>query len=530
MIRPKVLILLAVVTFQSQLLFSQGFSSQQIDSLVNASMAAMPQAGVAVAVVRNGKVIHLKGYGVTSVESSERVDKNTLFAIASNTKAFTSVALAMLVDEGKLRWDDKVIDHIPEFRMYDPYVTAKFNIQDLLTHRSGLGLGAGDLMFFPDGGNYTIDDILRSFQYQTPVSPFRTKYDYDNLCYIVAGEVVARISGMTWDEFIQERIIKPLGMERSAAIFQNLTTSENIAYPHSSYKGEVKQLQRHLKGDGSLGAAGGVYSSVSDMSKWLLMHLNGGKYGKDLSKQLISAQNYAEMWKPHTNIAFSVSPVTSQKSHFIGYGLGWFITDVNGYIVIHHTGGTVGMLSSSLMVPELNIGIVVLTNANPGGNSYAVIRDAILDSYTGIEKPDRIAIAKKQITDREASTDSVLLNVWNIVNNNMTKGPELNQYIGIYRDKWFGDVEITKRNDGLWFRSIRSPKLSGEMLYYQANTFVVKWSKREMECDAFASFGLNENGQAITIKMKGISPAIDFSYDFHDLDLKRIEDNQLIKF
>ena len=182
-------------------------TSAQIDKLVEESMSKMNVAGAAVAVVKDGKVIHSKGYGVKSIKTKEKVDASTCFAIASNSKAFTTTALAILVEEGKLNWTDKVIDHIPEFRMYDPYVTANFNIQDLLTHRSGLGLGVGDLMFFPDGSDFTIDHLLGVFQHFKPVSAFRTKYDYDNLLYVVAGEVVKRASGMSWEQFVQENYV-----------------------------------------------------------------------------------------------------------------------------------------------------------------------------------------------------------------------------------------------------------------------------------------------------------------------------------
>src|SRR6185436_262059 len=185
-------------------------TSQKIDSLVENALVKMKVAGAAVAIVKDGKVIHQKGYGLTSVTTKEKVNEYTNFQIASKTKAFTTAALSILVDEDKLKWTDKVKDHLPEFKMYNDYVTENFNIQDLLTHRSGLGLGAGDLMFFPDGSNFTIKDVLKSFQYQKATSPFRTKFDYDNLLYMVAGEVVARVSGMPWTDFVEKRIMKPL--------------------------------------------------------------------------------------------------------------------------------------------------------------------------------------------------------------------------------------------------------------------------------------------------------------------------------
>jgi CubicO group peptidase (beta-lactamase class C family) len=216
--KSKVLFFIIFNLFVAESVFSQEFDSRQIDSLVNKAMTISPSAGVAVVVVKDDKIVHMKGYGVTSINTNEKVDKNTLFAIASNSKAFTTAALAMLVDQGKLGWNDKVVKHIPEFKMYDPYVTENFNIQDLLTHRSGLGLGAGDLLFFPDGSDFGIEDVLNSFQYQKPVSAFRTQYDYDNLLYVAAGEVVARVSGMSWTEFVETQIMKPLGMENSAGL------------------------------------------------------------------------------------------------------------------------------------------------------------------------------------------------------------------------------------------------------------------------------------------------------------------------
>ncbi|MCR9287911.1 MAG: serine hydrolase [Bacteroidetes bacterium] len=514
------LITFLAITFTN----AQPLSSLQIDSLVQASMERMPLAGIAVAVVKDGKVIHSKGYGVSSSESRGKVDKNTLFAIASNSKAFTSASLALLIEEGKLSWQDKVVDHIPEFKMYDPYVTANFNIQDLLTHRSGLGLGAGDLMFFPDGSDFTVKDVLNSFQYQEPVSAFRTKYDYDNLLYIVAGEVVARVSGMSWVDFVETRIMKPLGMYRSAGVFQRLTDKTNVALPHGVVDGKLVELETYTKADETLGAAGGIYASVNDLSKWLLMHLNGGKYGDELKNQLFSAQNQNEMWKPHTNIGFSVQPAGRYQSHFMSYGLGWVVRDRSGHIVVSHTGGLPGMLSRTIMIPELNLGIVVLTNTAPGGDSYYTIAQAIMDGYLGVEGRDWIDWASKNLAESQSMGDSVTTAVWKTIDSASSEHLNLKSFTGVFEDAWFGKVEISLKEGQLWFRSYRSPKLIGKMHYYKANTFAIKWNYRDMECDAFAIFNLDMEGKAINIKMKGISPNIDFSYDFQDLDLNRVED------
>ena len=507
-----------------QTLFSQALSSKQIDSIVQSSMTAMPLAGLAVAIVKDGEVVHSKGYGVSSIESGNKVDENTLFAIASNSKAFTTAALAMLIDEGKLNWNDKVVDYIPEFKMYDPYITANFNIVDLLTHRSGLGLGAGDLMFFPDGSDFTVEDVLKSFQYQKPVSAFRTKYDYDNLLYVVAGELVARISGMSWAEFVENKIMKPIGMTRSAGVYQRVADKSNVAFPHSTKKGALIQLEPYLKNDEALGAAGGIYSSVNDLSKWLLLHLNNAKYGKDLKKELISAQNHAELWKPHTNIKFNVEPNLPYRSHFKAYGLGWVLQDMAGVVTVEHTGGLPGMLSRTILIPELNVGIVVLTNTDPGGYSYWTIAMEIADAYLGVERKDWILWAEKRIQKMEKKGDSITTAVWDVVSNANSGYLEFNDFVGTYRDNWFGDIQVNLKDGKLWFKSLRSPKLTGEMFFYKGNTFAIKWNYTDMSCDAFAIFGLDQNGKAINIKMKGISPNIDFSFDFQDLDLKRVKE------
>ena len=201
---------------------SQTITSREIDSLVEKTMKTFDVPGIAVAIVKDDKVIHSKGYGVRSLNTMQKADENTLFGIASNSKAFTTAALGILIDEKKLSWDDKVIDYIPEFRLYNPYVTEEFTIRDLLTHRSGLGLGAGDLMIWPGLNNFTLKDIIHNLRYLKPVSGFRTKFDYDNLLYIVAGEVVARVSGMSWEDFIETRIMKPLNMTGSAAAYQQV--------------------------------------------------------------------------------------------------------------------------------------------------------------------------------------------------------------------------------------------------------------------------------------------------------------------
>ncbi|MFD2565452.1 serine hydrolase [Aquimarina rubra] len=520
--KKLVLLTLSILClFIGNSLFSQEINSAQIDALVARALDSTPSVGIAVAVVKDGNLIHSKGYGVKSIENKNKVDKHTLFAIASNSKAFTAAALSILVDEGKLNWQDRVIDHIAEFKMYNDYVTANFTIVDLLTHRSGLGLGAGDLMIFPDGGDFTIKDVLTSFQYQKATSDFRTKYDYDNLLYIVAGEVVARVSGMSWSDFVQSKIFAPLGMNNSVPTNSRLQKNANLALPHDSEGKQIRQLPIY---DGDLvAAAGGIYASVDDLSKWMIMQLNRGKYGKDLSNELFSEKQQNQMWKPHTNLGFTTKPNPRTKQHFAAYGLGWFIIDKQGKIVVSHTGGLPGMLSKTVLVPELNLGIVVLTNSSSGGSAYSSIPEMILDSYLEIEERDWIKELADRTKTRGNESDAVTTEVWKAVEENKSSIIDLNNYTGTYKDNWFGEVEIAMKDGKLWFTSKRSPKLNGQMYFYKATTFAIKWEYTDMNADAFAIFSLNEEGKGISIKMKGISPNIDFSFDFQDLDLKRVK-------
>ncbi len=498
--------------------FAQELNSAYIDSVVNHAMETMPHAGIAVAVIKEGKIIHSKGYGTASIKLGTEVNENTVFSIASNSKAFTTMALGLLVDQGKLRWTDKVVDYIPEFKMYDAYVTANFTIIDLLTHRSGLGLGAGDLMFIPSGGDFTIDDIITSFQYQKPVSAFRTKYDYDNLLYMVAGEVINRLSGMSWDSFVETQIMKPLNMDNSAAFYYNLKDKSNVAEAHRVEDGNLIELIGYEE-NRSIGAAGGIYSSVNDLSKWMLLHLNKG-ITRD-STTFISSKSHREMWKAHTNIAFNATPPPPYKSHYTAYGLGWKLSDKNGYTTVSHTGGMPGMLSHVVLLPELNSGVVVLTNCDPGGYSFISVTRSIEDLLIGVKPADWVGRMENYINNSGSFSDSVVNDVWEIVEKANTKHLNMEDYQGTYVDPWFGEVVIEDREGQLWFSCKRSPKLTGKMYFYQANTFAIKWEYRDMECDAFALFSLDENGLAQSIKMKGIAPNIDFSYDFHHLDLKR---------
>ncbi len=498
-------------------------TTQEIDHLITDAMKRFNVVGVAIGIVKDDEVVLTKGYGVRSIHTQAPVDAHTNFAIASNTKAFTSAALAILVDEGKLKWTDNVVDYIPEFRMYDPYVTANFTIVDLLTHRSGLGLGAGDLMFFPDGSEFTIKDVLTCFQHFKPVSAFRTKYDYDNLLYLVAGEIIGRISGMHWEDFVKTRILDPLGMDNSYCSFQQKPDMPNVANPHSTETGPLKEIPHFEKDAKKInGAAGAILSNVDDLCNWMRLQLNKGKYGANLEKQLFSEASHRYMWRIHTVTNFS--PDSRYNTHFAGYGLGWGLRDVAGKMSVTHTGGLPGMLSKTILIPDLNLGVVILTNTSMGGGPlFSAVTQTIVDSYLGLDNFQWTDKHAEQYEQMLGTADSVVTRVWQTVEAADDAHIDPADYVGIYEDKWFGKVEVSMKDGQLWFRAYRSRKLNGPMSYYQANTFAIKWEYQDMPADAFAMFSLDEEGKAQRIEMKGISPNIDFSFDFQDLDLRRVE-------
>lgn len=508
---------LFVALFSAEISISQPISSASIDSLVEKAITAFNVPGIAVGVVKDGKIIHAKGYGQRSLKTQLPVTPNTLFGIASNSKAFTAAALGILVEQGKIKWDDHVRDYIPEFKLYDPYVTEHFTIKDLLTHRSGMGLGAGDLMFFPDSSDFSLKDIIHNLRYLPQVSEFRTKYDYDNNLYIVAGEVIARVSGQSWDDFVEQNIFFPLGMKLSAASFERLPSFQDVIDGHAPVNSEVKVIPRNTLRVGH--AAGGIYSSINDLSKWLICLMNKGVSVE--GKRILSETTIKEMWTPQTIIPVFNPGV--YNVHFSAYGLGFFLSDVKGKLQTTHTGGLEGMVTQITMLPELNLGIIVLTNQQEGA-AFTTITNTIKDTYlgsTGIDWHSRLLTnRKREIEEAKKITDSV--------DNEISRAQKTSvqnwkSFLGTYKDPWMGEINIQEKNGQPWLQMKRSKKLTGQLFPYKGTTMVVRWIDRSMDADAFVNFGLDEEGIANTIRMKAISPLTDFSYDFHDLRFERVE-------
>lgn len=513
--RVSVLSLSLVLSVQVFATGQTGLSSSEIDKLVLRSMETFQVPGIAVGVIKGGNIVHAKGYGVRRIGERDTVDVETLFGIASTGKSFTTAALALLVDEGKITWDDKVIDYIPAFQLHDPWVTREFRIKDLLIHNSGLGLGAGDLMLFPSPA-FSRQEIIQNLKHLKPVSSFRSEYAYDNLLYIVAGEVIAAVSGRSYEEFIDQRIIKPLGMKHCTANTKTLRPSDNIAVPHIVLDSELQVVTDEVKlGEETIfAAAGGIKCSIKSILKWHEMHLNKGKLPNGAT--FLSEKQQAEIMTSQTIETVSTSSKKWFGTNFSAYGLGWELTDFHGFKMAEHGGGLLGMVSVNAMIPDLDLGVIIYTNQQ--ADATEAILYQVLESYMSVPQRDWVSTLAAMAENSRGEAEKV---VPVFRGNTFVPSGSITRYEGTYNDPWLGDVVISYENDNLHFLSLRSEGLTGRMEPYRDNVFIVRWGIRALEADAYVKFdtGYGDKPQGFT--MKAVSPLTDFSFDFHDLNFTR---------
>lgn len=510
---------LLYLLFISSLWCNAQLKDKKLDLLVEKTLNTFDVPGISVGILKDGKVVYAKGHGIRSMANNKAMNANTLVGIASNSKGFTCFALAMLVDEGKLKWDDPVRKYIPEFQLYDPWVTAHFTVRDLVTHRSGMGLGAGDLMFFPDGNNFTVKDVIKGVKYLEPETSFRSQFAYNNNMFIIAGEVLKRVSGLSWEDFIETKIMQPVGMTNSKASYNRVTDRSNIIDAHTRTEGKVIKIPHDWSDTAN--PAGGIMSNITDMLMWAKFLINDAV--TESGERLLSKTQFHELWQLQTPLRVGMGDW--YNSNFKGYGLGWFLADVKGgYKQVYHTGGLLGTVTQFTMIPELNLAIVVLTN-QMNGYAFHTITNTIKDYYLGYE--DRAWLEKfgKRNEKNLRYNDSLKTAVYNEVAKIKTSTtlPNPNSITGTYTDDWFGDIIISHNGTSYTIKSKRSLRLFGELLPYNATTFVAKWADRSYDADVFVQFTFNEDGEAESASMKYIAPITDFSFDFHDLKLKKTE-------
>ena len=495
-----------------------------IDTAVERAMQAFSVPGVAVGVIKDGKVVHRKGYGIRELGRTEPIDRETLFRVASNSKAMTTAALAMLVDAGRLDWEDKVADHIPGFRLHDPWISREFNVVDLLTHRSGLGLGAGDLMLWPRPNSFTRADIIHGLRYFEAQSGFRTEYAYDNTLYIVAGELVPAVTDTSWENYVDRELLGALGLNRCFAGGIPAEEMQNLAVPHALVEGELTVVDRNrISSETSMSAAaGGVRCSLDDMLVWIELQLARGETAG--GKRLYSAEQAEYMWSPKTIRSVSAAERERDGTHFKAYGLGWRLADVRGYKEVAHTGTFTGWGSNVVLIPELDLGVVVLTNGGMTGPARAAIADSIVRPYLGVQGVDWIA----EHTPAEGSTADEDFDVLAAALDGRQAAKPLADYLGRYRDPWFGEVRIYRDDeadgaDGLWFASVKSPRMLGRLWPWEGNSFVVRWTDRSLQADAFVHFGIDAAGAIDGMTMEPVSPETDWSFNYRDLRFSKLD-------
>lgn len=512
-----------LLLFAAVLNFAQ-IAEQRLDQLIQETLKTFDVPGISVGIVKDGKTVYAKGFGIRSMINNQPMDANTLVGIASNSKGFTATALAILADEGKLSFDDPVTKFIPEFQMYDPYVSQQVTVKDLITHRTGLGLGQGDLMFFPEGGTQTIADIIHNVRYLKPENKFRNSLDYNNIMFIVAGEVITRLSGLSWAEFIEQRILKPVGMNSSYGSYNRAMAASvsNIISAHAPVDGKAIAVPHDW--NETANAAGGIVSNITDMNTWAEFLMNG--FTTRDGKKLVSDRQIQQLW--NLQMPTPVALKTPYDSNFGGYGLGWFLTDVKGHKQVYHTGGLIGTVTQFTLIPDMKLGITVLTNQQSGA-AFTAITNTIKDAYLGLNDRNWLTTYGERMAKINAGYEKEKKDIYDrSAKFAKDKKQQIadGQITGTYRDPWFGDVTVSREGKALRFVSKTSPRLKGDLLPYTPNVMIVRWDDRSYDADAFVNFQLDENGQATGATMKAISDVTDFSFDFDDLDFKKVEDKK----
>jgi len=433
-----------------------------LDAYFAKSITDWKVPGMAIGIIKGDSLIFSKGYGFRNIEEEKPVTPQTIFPVASNTKAFTAASIAILVDQGKLSWDTKVKSILPYFSLYDQYVTEHFTIEDLLSHRSGLKTFSGDLIWY--GTTYSREEVVRRARLLKPEYDFRTTFGYSNIMYIAAGEIIAKVSGMSYDDFLKKHFFDELGMKNSYTSIDDLKELENVCTPYNVINGETIKIE--LMNWDNIGGAGVINSNIEDMSKWIMLQLAKGTYN---NKEIFTSKQSTKMLTPATN--FTVSEGYNKmwpSTHFRSYGMGWSLMDYHGYKVVSHSGGYDGVITYTCFVPDANIGFVILTNST--SSLYNPISYKILDAFLSDENKDWSKLFlpyqlkgyyKEEIAEKENANDPSL---------------KLKEYVGLYKSEIYGNASIKKKGGKLYVNLLRTNLWKGNAIKYDADTFIVEFT------------------------------------------------------
>ncbi|MFN5170978.1 MAG: serine hydrolase [Cyclobacteriaceae bacterium] len=482
---------------------------KKLDAYYEKALKEWNVPGMSIGIVKDGKLVFAKGYGTVEVGKNQKPDENTLFAIASNSKAFTSAAIALLVQEGKLKWDDKVRQHLPYFTLYNTYVSEETTIRDLLCHRVGLGTFSGDVIWYRS--QLSAEEIIKRVRYLPPAYNFRAGYGYSNLMYITAGEVIRKVTGKSWGEFVTERFLKPLGMTSTVTGTRYLQNVANVATPHE--RADEQNKPTPWVDWENIGATGGLISSVSDLSQWLIFNMNHGVWGKDT---LLTAASRNTLWTPHNNFVVdhtAKNPVT----HFRGYGLGWGLSDYHGRLRVGHTGGYDGMVSVIQMLPEEKLGFIMLTNGLQA--PLGALPSYTFDRFLG--KPERDWSKEHLEGTMEAKKEDT-----RIADRKKARVPDTKpslaapKYAGTYHADIYGKIVVSEANGQLRLTFEHTPDFSATLQHWHYDVFQIVWDKPQ-SWFAFGTVRFNLDNNLEILSLDFDVPNDDIF--FEELKAKRIK-------
>ena len=432
---------------------TRSFIPDSLDGYVEQALITWQIPGAAVCVVKDGKVVVMKGYGVREKGKDEKVDENTLFMIGSNTKAFTATLLAILENEGKCSLNDKVQKYLPDFKMKDPWVAKELNLTDILSHRMGMETFQGDFMYWTS--DLTMDEVIEKFGELTPKYSFRSKWGYTNAGFAIAGKIIEKISGEKWSDFLKEKIFSPLKMNRTLALSKDFNTADNTAAPHTFVNEETEPIP--IPSIDNLAPAGSIGSSVNDMSHWVLAQLNNGIYDDD---EVIPPSVIKKTRQPVSIIRRKSHPFNRQ--HYSLYGLGWQLEDYEGRELVEHTGGVNGFVTSVTLVPEENLGVVVLTNTDQNG-LFEALKWEIVDAYLGLPFRDYSNYLYKGFERAKEKGEKEIEALRDSADMNLSPSLPIEEYTGRYTHDVYGFIKITKRGNALEMSFEHHPDLKGKL-------------------------------------------------------------------
>jgi CubicO group peptidase (beta-lactamase class C family) len=492
------------------------------DAAFDDVMSRYQLPGLAVGIVRNGEVIYRRTAGELEAGGGQNVTPATLFKIASNSKAMTTGVLARLVDAGKLHWNDPVTRYLPHFRMYDPWVTREMQVRDLLIHNTGLREGAGDLMFWPEPNSFTRADVLAGIAHLKPQHSFRSRYDYDNLMYIVAGEVAAAAAGVTYEELVQRELFGPLGMSRCQVGEWRRDEVGNVAQPHMRKDGRNVVIRRddEVIGVTTFAAAGGIRCSLDDMLKWVRMWLDPGLKSQRGEPWLSKAQRDV-VWSAQIQMPLSERQRRWDGSRFNAYGYGWRLSDVDGVLRVAHTGTLAGMFSAVTLLPEKGVGFVFLINGD-GGEARTVLNEVLVKQFTAPQRALPVAHYADELA-RERAGQPRARAVPDVSARKPATLSIVQPSLGIYLDPWFGEASICERDGRLTFAAAKSPLLTGEIMDV-GGRLLVDWFEESVDAEAWLEFRAASAGQPASLALSKVDPEADFSYDYEDLLFSWVRD------